>query len=124
MKTKKVPYYCVLYEPGDVVIDRFGEDTRPRRIISVRDSVIGNLDAQLLKFADSKDDLNLSNHFVPYGTTAIKYANGVPTKNITNLSVKLGFINKKESKIRKRIEEEMDLSQFIRVRKVGESNPQ
>ena len=79
-KFNKIPYKCIIYDVGDIVYPKYPNDfSKPKEIIGYRLDVVGaNCITQFLKFSDEEDDLNISNHFVPYGdVTRNKYADGL-----------------------------------------------
>lgn len=76
----KIPYTCVIYSDGDVVFPKYPDaDSIPRKIVSTRLDILGtDTVTQFLKFEGQNSDLNVSNHFVPYGDeTREKYKDGL-----------------------------------------------
>ena len=120
-KLNKFPYVCLIYEPGDYVIDKFGDNPTIHHITMVRNEILGKQDVQLISFADgSGDDFYISSHFAPAGESIAKYANGVPTKGIIHTNVKVGV--RKKSKFTQPVEEET-FAPFIRIIKKSNNDP-
>lgn len=85
---KQSTYRCIIYEEGDIVIAKYPKsDDVPHKIVDTRMDVLSTSTVtQFLKFADQEDDLNVSNHFVPYGKETIeKYKEGLNFYNGVNI---------------------------------------
>lgn len=76
MAKRESAYNCILYEPGDKVVEKYGDD-KIREIEAVRFSTVGVFTIQILKFKDEPESSgDFSNLFLPIGETELKYQNG------------------------------------------------
>lgn len=86
MAKKQSDYNCILYDPGDKVIDKHG-NTEVLEIEATRITTVGIFTIQLLKFKGKPDDVGcFSNLYIPIGETEEKYKDGV--KRLEEVKVK------------------------------------
>jgi len=86
---KKQDYNCVLYEPGDKVVERYGSD-EIFEIESTELKYIGIFPCLFLKFKGvSYDSTKFSNLFIPAAETIEKYKDGLKYFNEVTVTNKI-----------------------------------
>jgi hypothetical protein len=97
-------YNCILYEPGDKVREKHGED----EVLEIEATRIGNVGlftCQFLRFKDKEDDIGcFSNLYIPVGETIEKYKDGL--KYLDEVKVRSKQVEK-GIKIHKQIEKKI-----------------
>jgi hypothetical protein len=108
--TKQSTYNCILYEPGDKVIEKHGSD-EILEIEATRMSTVGIFTIQLLKFKNKLDDVGcFSNLYIPTGETETKYKDGIKRLEEVRVKKQIEHGTKIHKKLARKIKEDNTLT--------------